>query len=47
MEARRSPREHVRQACAHYGAADVVQWCSALLRGADPAGEEEFLRTPG
>ncbi|MFD2083202.1 HEAT repeat-containing protein [Actinopolymorpha cephalotaxi] len=47
MNARQAPREYVRQACARYGSADVVRRCAALLRGADPAGEEEFLRTLG
>ncbi|MET9019646.1 HEAT repeat domain-containing protein [Actinopolymorpha sp. NPDC004070] len=47
MDARQSPREHVRQARARYGTLAVVQRCVALLRGADPAGEEEFLRMLG
>lgn len=45
--ARRTPREYVRDACARSGAAEVARRSAALLRGADPAANEAFLRTLG
>jgi hypothetical protein len=44
---RRTPRECVRAACARFGEADVARRAAALLRGADPAGDEEILRALG
>jgi hypothetical protein len=46
-DANRTPREHVRAACARFGAAEVVRRCVELLRGADAAGQEDILRALG
>ncbi len=44
---RRAPREYVRDASARYGMPEVARRSAALLRGADPAGDEAFLRALG
>jgi hypothetical protein len=44
---RRTPREYVRDACARYGVPEVARRSAALLRGADPANDEAFLRALG
>lgn len=44
---RRTPRDCVREACADLGEAEVARRSAALLRGAEPSDQEDFLRALG